>query len=281
MLYSMPSNDLAQIELLAEIDALARRFETWAQSAPPWTVAETCRAIIARLSTRLASLRIRLESPLVIAILGGTGTGKSSLINALAGAELVRSGRGRPTTLRPTLLCRPDFGPEMLGINPAEVDLIQQDIPALANLVLVDCPDPDTTDSQTSSELGTPSADSTLARLRRILPHCDVLIVAATQQKYRSARVSDELSAAAPGARLVFVQTHADRDADIRDDWRLVLAAHYEPGHIFLVDSVTALVDAQQGRAPQGEFAALADLLTRQFVGTAAARIRRDNSARC
>ena len=64
---------------------------------------------------------------------------------------------------------------------------------------------------------------SNLARLRAILPHCDVLLVTATQQKYRSARVADELAAAARGAHLVFVQTHADLDADIRDDWRRVL----------------------------------------------------------
>ena len=75
--------------------------------------------------------------------------------------------------------------------------------PSLANLVLVDCPDPDTTDAPGPA---CPS-DTTLARLRRILPLCDVLIVTTTQQKYRSARVAEELAAAAPGARLVFVQT--------------------------------------------------------------------------
>ena len=64
-----------------------------------------------------------------------------------------------------------------------------------------------------------------MARLRAILPKCDVLLVTATQQKYRSARVADELAAAARGAHVVFVQTHADLDDDIRDDWRQVLEA--------------------------------------------------------
>src|SRR5271155_1122808 len=49
-----------------------------------------------------------------------------------------------------------------------------------------------------------------------------------TQQKYRSARVAEELAAAAPGARLVFVQTHADQDADIRNDWRQTLDPRYQ-----------------------------------------------------
>jgi len=268
----MSIGDLAHLELLAEIDALARRLEDWSRSAPAWRPAETCRAIIDRLGGRLNSLRIRLESPLVVATLGGTGTGKSSLINALAGAEVVRSGRGRPTTTRPALLCRPGLTPEILGMNGHEIELVQQDLPSLANLVLVDCPDPDTTEAP-----GPLPSDTTLARLRRILPLCDVLIVTTTQQKYRSARVAEELAAAAPGARLVFVQTHADEDADVRDDWRCALEPRYQAGHIFFVDSVAALDDAQQGRAPQGEFAALVDLLTRQFAGAAAARIRRAN----
>ena len=67
---------------------------------------------------------------------------------------------------------------------------------------------------------GAKRQDSNLARLRAILPKCDVLLVTATQQKYRSARVADELAASAPGAHLVFVETHADLDDDIRDDWR-------------------------------------------------------------
>jgi len=269
----MSTGDLEHLELLAEIDALARRLEDWSRSAPPWRPAETCQAIIDRLTGRLNCLRIRLESPLVVATLGGTGTGKSSLINALAGAELVRSGRGRPTTTQPALLCRPGLTPEILGMDAHEIERIQQDLPSLANLVLVDCPDPDTTDVPAPLP-----SDTTLARLRRILPHCDVLIVTTTQQKYRSARVAEELAAAAPGARLVFVQTHADQDADVREDWRHSLEPRYQTGHIFFVDSVAALADAQQGRGPQGEFAALVDLLTRQFAGAAAARIRRANS---
>ena len=110
-----------------------------------------------------------------------------------------------------------------------------------------------------------------------LLPHCDVLLVTTTQQKYRSARVADELAAAAGGARLVFVQTHADVDQDIRDDWRQSLDARYATGHVFLIDSVSALADASQALQPRGEMAALVDLLTRQLAGTAAARIRRAN----
>ena len=94
-----------------------------------------------------------------------------------------------------------------------------------------------------------------------------MLLVTATQQKYRSARVAEELAAAAAGARLVFVQTHADAEDDIRDDWRAVLADQYAAGHIFFIDSLSALADAQQNRQPRGEFAQLVDLLLMNWPG--------------
>lgn len=262
--------ELAHLELLAEVDSLAEALQRWADAAPDWQPARSCRALVGRLGERTESMRVRLEAPLVVATLGGTGTGKSALVNALVGAEVTETGRSRPTTRRPALVCRPDLTPKMLGIDAASVQLVQQDLPALANLVIIDCPDPDTTEE-------TEASGTNLARLRQILPHCDVLLITTTQQKYRSARVAQELATAAGGARLVFVETHADVDQDIRDDWRQVLEDQYTTGHIFLVDSLAALADAQNGRVPRGEFAGLLDLLTRQLAGTVPVRIRRAN----
>ena len=191
-------------------------------------------------------------------------------MNALLGEEVVQTGKQRPTTMRPTLICRPDITPEMLSIDPQSVEVVHRDLPMLRDLVLIDCPDPDTTEEDSS-------ADSNLARLRKILPHCDVLLVATTQQKYRSARVAEELAAAAAGAKLVFVQTHADCEDDIRADWHRLLADRHEIGHIFFIDSLAALNDAKQDLQPRGEFAMLVDLLRRQLAGAAATRIRRAN----
>jgi GTPase SAR1 family protein len=306
----MPCDELAHLELLAEVDALADRLSRWAKDAPAWQPADACRALVRRLVDRAASLRVRLEAPLVVATLGGAGTGKSALINALVGAEVVRAGRTRPTTTRPTLVCHSKLTPEMLGIDRGVVELVQRDLPALDELALIDCPDPDTTEEEAPAIA--PALASNLARLRTILPHCDVLLVTATQQKYRSARVADELAAAAPGAHLVFVQTHADSDDDIRDDWRHVLEAEKlsgaagegngvagatedagapgqapaltlsqresgPVGHIFRIDSLRALAESQSGLQPRGEFAELLDLLTRRMSGAAANRIRRAN----
>ncbi len=266
----MLKHELARLELLAEIDSLVERLGEWADSAPAWETARECRGLLGRLRDRAGAMRIRMEAPLVVATLGGTGTGKSTLVNALVGEEVVRTGRERPTTLRPTLICRQDLDARQLGIDPRAVELVRRDLPELRDLVLIDCPDPDTTENPDAE-------DTNLWRLRQLLPHCDVLLVTTTQQKYRSARVADELAGASAGARLVFVQTHADEDDDIRDDWREVLGRQYATGHIFFVDSLQATADVRQNVEPRGEFAGLLDLLTRQLAGAAPARIRRAN----
>jgi hypothetical protein len=266
----MVETQLEHLELVAEVDALLAELQAWADEAPAWPAARQCAALVRRLAERTDTLRIRIRAPLVVATLGGTGTGKSALVNAIAGAEVTQTGRERPTTRRPTLVCHTGCKPETFGLSPDDVHVVERDLPVLHDVALLDCPDPDTTEDPEST-------GSNLARLRRLLPHCDVLLVTTTQQKYRSARVFDELAAAAPGARLVFVQTHADTSDDIREDWRAVLATEYRTGEMFLVDSLQALADAQAGLEPRGEFGRLMDLLTRALAGTAANRIRRAN----
>ena len=80
-----------------------------------------------------------------------------------------------------------------------------------------------------------------------------------------------------PRARLLFVQTHADTSDDIRDDWRAVLDDEYRTGEIFLIDSIQALRNAQDGFEPRGDFARLMHLLSRTLAGAATTRIRRAN----
>ncbi len=263
-------NELDHLQLLADVDTLAAQMRTWADDAPNWPPAHESQALVRRLQQRTDSLRVRFDAPLVVATLGGTGTGKSTLVNALVGADVTETGRQRPTTRQPVLVTRADITPEMLGIDPSAVRHVTCEAPALADLVLIDCPDPDT-----AEDAADPA--SNIARLRAILPHCDVLLVTTTQQKYRSARVSAELAMAAPGARLVFVQTHADTDDDIRDDWRASLGEEYAAGEMFFVDSLQATADAEAGLQPRGEFGRLVQFLAREMAPAAAHRIRRVN----
>jgi energy-coupling factor transporter ATP-binding protein EcfA2 len=261
--------ELQQLATLAEIDNLMLRVRRWLDDAPAWDPARKARSLVSKIVERVHSLRIRLESPLVVATFGGTGTGKSTLVNALIGQEASESGRQRPTTTMPVLLVHPDLETTALGLDLSQFHVRRIDATVLRDLIIIDCPDPDTSEA---AETG-----SNLARLRSILPHCDVLLYVSTQQKYRSARIAEELADTVSGCRLVFVQTHAEQDSDIRDDWRKSLAPAYQVPDIFFVDSRRALAEQTQGQRPSGDFGRLMELLTNQLGTSRRVAIRRAN----
>lgn len=83
------------------------------------------------------------SAPLIVVILGSTGSGKSSLFNGLAGRALSPSGVLRPTTRRPLAVVHPDDAaadllPGMVGRGALE---LSSDSGARRGLVLVDAPD--------------------------------------------------------------------------------------------------------------------------------------------
>jgi len=266
---AMSAPELAQLEMLAQVDELVAKLNEWVEPEIRWEPIKQSQALIRRLLRRIEGLRIRLESPLVVATFGGTGTGKSALVNALIGREVSASARQRPTTLRPLLLVHSQTDVEMLGLPVDKLEVVKLDSPLLRDIAIIDCPDPDTSEAA--------SAGSNLEQLHQLLPHCDVLIYTSTQQKYRSARVVDELGQAATGCRLIFVQTHADVDEDIREDWAAQLSGRYEVPDLFFVDSLRALQEQQAGHRPSGDFHKLQNLLTTQLAASQRTLIRRAN----
>lgn len=265
----MSTTELAQLELLAQIDDVVARLAEWTERPSPWEPLQQARSLLRRLMRRVDPLLLRLEAPLVVATFGGTGVGKSSLVNALVGEDVTAVGRQRPTTLQPTLLAHPETRLEAYGLPLDELQVVRKEAPLLRDVLLIDCPDPDTSE--------TAAAGTNLDRLHRILPFCDVLLYVSTQQKYRSARVGDELAQASEACKLVFVQTHADRDDDIRADWRQQLEPDFRVAEMFFVDSRTALAEQLSGVRPSGEFGRLLDLLLHELSAAQRVRIRRGN----
>ncbi|MFM7058538.1 MAG: GTPase [Planctomycetota bacterium] len=263
------SGELQHLSLLYDVDDLTARVRRWVDGHVGWEPAVRARGLARQVLDRVQTLRVRLETPLVVATFGGTGTGKSTLVNALVGQEATASGRQRPTTITPVLLVHPGF--ELRGTRFEGEDFVVRrvDAPVLRELILIDCPDPDTSEG---AEPG-----SNLSRLRAILPHCDVLLYVSTQQKYRSARISEELLEAAAGCRIVFVQTHADQDVDIREDWMRVLSERYQVTDMFFVDSRLALQEQQRGVGGSGEFGRLQQLLSSQLGAARRVSVRRAN----
>ncbi len=213
--------DFAAFDML--LDGLTR----WSGSLPDWPPARHLAAEWEAIAPRLDRTRRELSRVLVVGVIGGTGTGKSTLVNALAGSDVTAAGdEFRPTTVQPVVVAGPDVDLSWLPLVEMGARVSRSDAPAVANIVLVDYPDPDTQADGPAAEPGDRRASATNRNrdlLEKVLPACDVLLLVATAQKYRSWIVAREVAAFAPGRPLLFVQTHASRDPDIRGDWRAEL----------------------------------------------------------
>lgn len=265
----------------ADFDELVESLARWAESGPAWPPARRVRAEWEQVAARLDRTRRELSRMLVVGVIGGTGTGKSTLVNALAGSEVTTaSDVARPTTTTPIVVVANDVECGWLPIDAMQGRLVRSDSPAVANIVLIDCPDPDTQADEPSAP--TPHAprpsDTNRNRdmLAAVLPACDVLLLVATAQKYRSWIVARELQAFAPGRPLLFVQTHASRDPDIREDWRRELESQgFVVPRIFRLDALEAAQRVAVGLAPEPGFQELLTAIDEELVGRVARRVRR------
>src|SRR4051812_22902811 len=182
--------------LLSEFDRLMSRTAEWARDAPRWPPFEQAAALIERFRPRLKDLHLTLDRVLVVGFLGGTGTGKSTVLNALVGRRVSEAGKARPTTCQPVIVCHPDVDTTFLRIDAfspeAEPKVVRLPLPMLERMILIDCPDPDTQD------LGVPVDHRNLEVLRLVLPRCDVMVHTGTAEKYKTNAVAKELVRHAP-----------------------------------------------------------------------------------
>ena len=171
----------------------------------------------------------------VIGMLGGTGAGKSSLVNALSGGEVVTAGVRRPTTNEPCAVLPVGRAPrELLGwLGVARRVEAPRALPG--DTVVIDMPDID------SIETG--HADIA----ERLALRVDALVVVVNPQKYADARLHDEWLARlrSSHASVTVVLTHidtvgaAEREAIERDLRRLLCERGMEDATVLSVASTT------------------------------------------
>lgn len=114
------------------------------------------------------ALEERLASKSVIAVVGGSGVGKSSLVNALCGCRnAVVTGISRPTTRKAAAVVRSVQDADILldHFDRGDMDVVPIPGTALPDTILVDAPDTDSVECETYSGI-----------LDRVLENADVLV---------------------------------------------------------------------------------------------------------
>jgi energy-coupling factor transporter ATP-binding protein EcfA2 len=267
-------------------EALVGEIDSWIDSNAHWTALRPVRDDWSDAGARLAGVGRELSRVLVVGVIGGTGTGKSTLVNALAGAEVSPAGDVvRPTTRSPVVVAAGDTDCSWLPLADWNARVVRTASAALAGVVLVDCPDPDTQDDPDTRDgradlqadpRGGDPPNRNREILESVLPSCDVLLLVSTAQKYRSWAVAREVLRFAPGRPLLFVQTHASRDPDIRDDWKRALSQDgFDVPVMHRLDGVEAIRRAREGLPPEPGFAELCASIQTELAGRAAVRVRR------
>lgn len=183
--------DLAEV-----IDAFDRVVANAAESAPREVVEKA-----AQVGRRARHRRGYLGDTVVVALAGGTGSGKSSMINALAGEDVARTGALRPTTSRPLawIPANPEPGVIRLLDDIGIDERVGQDIHDW--LVVIDLPD---TDSVASEHRQT---------VARMIPEVDAVVWVMDPEKYQDRVLhTDHIAPLADYAdQFLFVLNQVDR----------------------------------------------------------------------
>ncbi|MGB7860040.1 MAG: GTPase [Acidimicrobiia bacterium] len=96
-------------------------------------------------------LSVRLSNPhtpLCVVFAGPTGSGKSTLVNSLAGRDLSITGPIRPTTKGPIVLASADRANDYQRVSGVECEVRLGRAPILDDMVLIDTPDIDSTSTE-------------------------------------------------------------------------------------------------------------------------------------
>lgn len=136
--------------------------------------------MIARASLEGMSSDLRRQSEaldvdrplLVVMLMGGTGVGKSTMLNALAGASIAQASYTRPTTRDPVVYYHQSVRSDRLDPALRHCRLVQHDRESLAQKIIVDTPDFDSNDLANRE------------KLIAILPVADIVLYVGSQEKY-------------------------------------------------------------------------------------------------
>ncbi|MSP28120.1 MAG: GTP-binding protein [Methylococcales bacterium] len=162
---------------------LVQHTQHWAQQAQAagWInndTAQSLNEVDTRSPYALFGNRLANARPLIVAFMGGTGVGKSALLNRLAGKAVAKSGIERPTSRAVTLFYHHSVAlPSLAEQLPlAKINLANHDDDRKKNIIWIDMPDFDSTELSNKQQV------------LSWLPHIDILIYVVSPERYRDAK---------------------------------------------------------------------------------------------
>lgn len=163
-----------QRHLAKNLEQLAQSLEVWLKQEHSWPFdpgrlhcLQQTADDLNREARKLAAGKVYV----ILVLMGGTGVGKSTLLNALAGESIAQTGILRPTTRKLTAYIHKDLASVALPTVLLEHS-VWHERDTLANKIIVDAPDLD------SREL------NNYRRLQQILPYADIILYVGSQEKY-------------------------------------------------------------------------------------------------
>ncbi len=194
--------------------------------------------------------RLGPEFPLIACLIGGTGTGKSTLFNSLAGEKISDVGMRRPCTLKAVILAHEQFVTRIENSPYSEEGTDTQLIvvahlrPELSPLILVDTPDFDSV--ETSNRM----------IFESFFVICDIVIFVTSQEKYADHSGWETLLQAIRwGKKTICVMNKVTSDTAYVDfhDNVLKLDQGIRPVRVEKVDHTIEYIPGLRDRAPFAE----------------------------